>query len=76
MALAGVAATLADAAESLARTARGLHEMRGEERMDAQQCAAHLQRRTRKQWEAIAPDLPRLYVIECGILYNRHEIGE
>ena len=75
-ALAGIAATLAEAAESLARTARELHEMRGEEWMDTQQCAAHLQRRTRKQWETIAPSLPKHYVTERGILYNRNEIDE
>jgi hypothetical protein len=75
-ALAGIAATFAEAAESLARTARELHEMSGEEWMDAEQCAAYLKRRTRKQWETIAPILPRHYATERGILYNRREIDE
>ena len=68
-ALAGVAATLAGAAESLASTARELHEMRGEEWMDAEQMRSYLSR-TPKQWERIAPTLPRHYVTERGILYN------
>jgi hypothetical protein len=75
-ALAGIAATFAEAAESLARTARELHEVSGEEWMDAEQCAAYLKRSTRKQWETIAPILPRHYVTERGILYNRREIDE
>jgi ketosteroid isomerase-like protein len=74
-ALAGVAATLAEAAESLARTTRELHEMRGEEWMDAAQMRSYLSR-TPKQWERIAPTLPRHYVTERGILYNRREIDE
>jgi hypothetical protein len=74
--LAGVAATLAEAAESLAYTARELHEIRGEEWMDAEEYAAFLKRKTRKQWETIAPILPRHYITERGILYSRHEIDE
>jgi transposase len=69
-----VAATLAEAAESLSRTARALHEMYGEEWMDAEQTRTYLGRRTEKQWERIAPILPRHYVTERGILYNRREI--
>lgn len=74
-ALAGVAAALAEAAESLARTTRELHEMRCEEWMDADQMRSYL-RRTPKQWERIAPTLPRHYVTERRILYNRREIDE
>jgi hypothetical protein len=75
-ALSGVAQMLAEAAESLAHTARELHEMRGEEWMDAGECAAFLKRKTRKQWETIAPILPRHYITERGILYSRREIDE
>ena len=74
-ALAGMAATLAEAAESLARTIMDLHEMRDEEWMDADQARAYL-KRTPKQWERIAPILPRHYLTERGILYNRCEIDE
>jgi hypothetical protein len=31
---------------------------------------------TRKQWETIAPILPRHYVTERGILYSRRDIDE
>ena len=48
--LAGVAATLAEAAESLAHTARELHELCAEEWMDAEEAAAYV-RRTPKAFE-------------------------
>ncbi len=44
--------------------------------MDAEECAAYLKRRTKKKWETIAPILPRHYITERGILYNRREIDE
>lgn len=53
-----------------------MHEMRAEEWMDAGQARAYLGRRTEKQWERIAPFLPRHYITERGILYNRREIDE
>ncbi len=64
-----MAATLTEVAESLSRITRELHEMRGEEWMDAEQMRSYLSR-TPKQWERIAPTLPRHYVTERGILYN------
>jgi hypothetical protein len=43
--------------------------------LDAEQMRSYLSR-TPKQWERIAPMLPRHYVTERGILYNRREIDE
>jgi hypothetical protein len=51
-ALAGVAATLAEVAESLARTARVLKEISPDEWMDTEEAAAYL-RRTPKAFEKV-----------------------
>jgi len=70
-----VAATLAEVAESLARTARELHEMNREEWMDAEGARSHLSL-TKKQWERIAPRLPRHYLSERVIRYSKHELDQ
>lgn len=43
--------------------------------MDAEGARVHL-KRSRKQFERIAPHLPRHYVSERGILYNIRELDE
>jgi hypothetical protein len=43
--------------------------------VDAEGARLHL-KRTKKQFERIAPKLPRHYVSERGILYNVREIDE
>ena len=72
-ALADVARTLSEVAESLAQTTRELSAVRREEWVDAEGARSHL-KRTRKQFERIAPHLPRHYVSERGILYNVKEL--
>jgi excisionase family DNA binding protein len=76
-ALASVAVTLAEAAESLTRTARELHEMRRDEWMTIEQAASYLQR-TSKAFEKIVAmgEIPRHYITERGILFNRKELDE
>ena len=76
-ALAGVAATLAEVAESLARTAKVLKELSPEEWMDAEQAAAYL-KRTPKAFEKIIAkgEIPRHYITERGILFNCKELNE
>jgi ABC-type transporter Mla subunit MlaD len=74
-ALADVAQTLSEVAESLARTTRELSLIQREEWADAEGIRLHL-KRTRKQFERIAPHLPRHYVSERGILYNVREVDE
>lgn len=74
-ALADVARTLSDVAESLAQTTRELAVIGREEWVDAEGACLHL-KRTKKQFEKIAPQLPRHYVSERGILYNLREIDE
>ena len=76
-ALASVAATLAEAAESLARTVRELHGMRCNEWMTVEQAASYLQR-TQKAFEKIVAkgEIPRHYITERGILFNRKELDE
>ncbi len=76
-ALADVAATLAKAAESLARTSRELREVGYDEWMDAEQAAAYLQR-TPKTFRNIvaAGEIPRHYLTERGILFSRKELDE
>jgi hypothetical protein len=71
-----VAATLAEVAESLASTASVLKEIGPHEWMDAEEYAAFLKRKPRKQWETIAPILPRHYITERGILFSRKELDE
>lgn len=73
--LADVARTLSEVTESLARTTREIAATRREEWVDAEGARLHL-KRTKKQFERIAPQLPRHYVSERGILYNVREIDE
>jgi len=75
-ALAGVAGVLAEAAESLARTAERLEAMRPTEWMDAEQTAAYLADRSRDSFDKVAPSLPKHYLTERRPLYNRREIDE
>jgi hypothetical protein len=49
--------------------------VRREEWVDAEGARLHL-KRTRKQFEKIAPRLPRHYLSERGILYNVKELDE
>lgn len=74
-ALADVARTLSAVAESLAQTTRELAVVGREEWVDEEGARLHL-KRTRKQFEKIAPRLPRHYVSERGILYNVRELDE
>ncbi len=74
-ALADVARTLSEVAESLAHTTRELAVIGKEEWVDAEGARLHL-KRTKKQFEKIAPHLPRHYVSERGILYNIRELDE
>jgi hypothetical protein len=74
-ALADVAQTLSGVAESLAHTTRELAATRREEWVDTEGARLHL-KRTKKQFERIAPQLPRHYVSERGILYNVRELDE
>ncbi len=74
-ALADVARTLSEVAGSLANTTRELVLIGREEWVDAEGARLHL-KRTRKQFEKIAPRLPRHYVSERGILYNVREFDE
>ncbi len=74
-ALADVARTLSEVAESLARTTAELAAAKREEWLDAEGARLHL-KRTKKQFERIAPRLPRHYVSERGILYNVRELDD
>ncbi|MGI8540632.1 MAG: hypothetical protein ACR2N0_12815 [Rubrobacteraceae bacterium] len=74
-ALCEAANTLSEVAERLARTTAELSATRREEWMDAEGARLHL-KRTKKQFERIAPQLPRHYVSERGILYNVRELDE
>ena len=74
-ALADIARMLSEVAESLAHTTRELSATRREEWVDAEGARLHL-KRTKKQFERIAPQLPRHYVSERGILYNVRELDE
>ena len=76
-ALADVAATLAEAAESLARTARELKDARYDEWMDAEQAAAYLKRTPKTFRNIVATgEIPRHYLTERGILFSRKELDE
>lgn len=70
-----LARTLSEVAESLAQTTRELLAAKREEWVDAEGPRLHL-KRNRKQFERIAPKLPRHYVSERGILYNIRELDE
>lgn len=74
--LVGVASVLAEAAESLARTAERLESMRPAEWMDAEQAAVYLANRSRDSFDKVAPSLPKHYLTERRPLYNRQEIDE
>lgn len=74
-ALTEVTHTLSEITESLAQTTAELAATRREEWVDAEGARMHL-KRTKKQFERIAPQLPRHYVSERGILYNVREIDE
>lgn len=74
-ALTDVAHTLSEVTERLAQTTAELAATRREEWVDAEGARLHL-KRTKKQFERIAPQLPRHYVSERGILYNVREINE
>jgi hypothetical protein len=76
-ALAGVAQTLTQAADSLAQTAERLEALNPDELMDADECAVFL-RKTRKAFDHLlaTTDLPRHYVTERGILFSRREVYE
>ena len=76
-ALADVAATLGQTAESLARTAQDLKEASPDEWMDADGVAAYL-KKTPKTFRNIvaAEDVPRHYLTERGVLFSRKEIDE
>ena len=73
--LADVAQTLSDVAERLAWTTKELSAAKREEWVDGEGARRHL-KRTKKQFERIAPQLPRHYVSERGILYNVRELDE
>jgi hypothetical protein len=71
-ALAGVAATLSEAAANLANTARDLREISREEWMDAEQAAAYLKKTPKTFINIVATeDVPRHYLTERGILFSR-----
>jgi len=76
-ALAGVAATLSEAAANLAKTARDLREIGHDESMDAEQAAAYLKKTPKTFRNIVATeDVPRHYLTERGILFSRKEIDE
>ena len=74
-ALTEVAHTLSKVTERLAQTTAELAATRREEWVDAEGARMHL-KRTKKQFERMAPQLPRHYVSERGILYNVRELDE
>jgi hypothetical protein len=76
-ALADLAATLAEVAESLARTSRELRHLNPNEWMDAEEAAVDL-KRTPKTFRNIvaAGEIPRHYLTERGILFSRKELDE
>jgi hypothetical protein len=77
-ALAGVAATLAGAAESLAHTAGELHEMSREEWMTPDQAARYLNCTSTKAFQEIVAKegVPRHYLSERLPRYSRSELDE
>jgi acyl-CoA reductase-like NAD-dependent aldehyde dehydrogenase len=76
-ALADVAAMLAKAAESLARTARELREMSQDEWMDAERATAYLKRTPKTFRNIVATgEIPKHYLTERGILFSRKELDE
>jgi hypothetical protein len=76
-ALAGVAETLSEVAESLARTSRELKEISPDEWMDADQAAAYLKKSPKTFRNIVAAeDVPRHYLTERGVLFSRKELDE
>ena len=77
-ALAGVAATLAAAAESLAHSARELHEMSRGEWMTPEQAARHLNCTSTKAFqEVVAKEgVPKHYLSDRLPRYSRSELDE
>ena len=77
-ALVGIAAKLAEAAESLAHTAGELHEMSREEWMTPDQAARHLNCTSTKAFhEAVAKEgVPRHYVSDRLPRYSRSELDK
>ncbi len=67
---------LAETAESLAHTAERLEAMQPTQWMDTKQTAAYLAGKTKDSFEKImySTDIPRHYVTERGILFNRAEV--
>ena len=73
--LAGVAQLLADAAESLARTIEAMRAVQPGEWMDHAQAAAYLNRTPGAFKEPVRTEsIPKHYLSERGILYNRAEL--
>jgi hypothetical protein len=77
-ALAGIAATLAEAAESLAHTASELHEMSREEWMTPDQAARHLNCTSTKAFQEIVAKegVPRHYISDRLPRYSRSELDK
>ena len=77
-ALAGIAATLAEAAESLAHTAGELHEMSREEWMTPDQAARHLNCTSTKAFQEIVAKegVPRHYISDRLPRYSRSELDK
>jgi len=77
-ALAGVAATLAEAAESLMHTAGELHEMSREEWMTPDQAARHLNCTSTKAFQEIVAkeSVPKHYLSDRLPRYSRSELDE
>lgn len=74
-ALASVAQLLADTAESLARTVEAMKAMQPGEWMNHDQAAAYLNRTPGAFRELVRTEgVPRHYLSERGILYNRAEL--
>ncbi len=74
--LAEVAAALAEAAESVARTVSTVRESQPGTWMDSKQAAAYLAGRTEDSFEKIVAktDIPKHRLTERVILYNRAEL--
>jgi hypothetical protein len=77
-ALAGIAAKLAEAAESVAHTAGELHEMSREEWMTPEQAARHLTCTSTKAFhEVVAKEgVPRHYISDRLPRYSRSELDK
>ena len=77
-ALAGVAATLSEAAESLSQTAKDLVDMRSTEWMTAEQAAKYLGCRSVEAFEKIAAreGVPKHYLSARTPRFNRGELDD